>query len=206
MLPQMRDERLILFVKAPRPGQVKTRLAVTLGEAAACAAYERLVKSLLSNLASLSEVEFRFTPDDAGPEIQPWLRPGWTARGQGIGDLGRRLRSAFADAFAGGAKRVVIIGSDCPEVTVSDVREAWRELRTRDLVVGPAVDGGYWLIGLREPQPALFENIPWSSESVLAETLRRARSQRLKMQLLRILEDVDDEPAWREFLKRAPGP
>ena len=206
MMPRMRDERLILFVKAPRPGQVKTRLAVALGEAAACAAYERLVKSLLSNLASLPEVEFRFTPDDAGPEVQPWLRPGWITLGQGTGDLGQRLQTAFADAFADGAKRVVIIGSDCPEVTASDVREAWRELRSRDLVVGPAVDGGYWLIGLREPQPALFENIPWSSESVLAETLRRARSQRLKMQLLRILQDVDDEPAWREFLKRAPGP
>lgn len=198
----MRDERLILFVKAPRVGQVKTRLAATLGDAAACAAYERLANTLLANLASLPEVELRFTPEDARPEVEHWLRAGWIARGQGPGDLGQRLQSAFADAFASGAKRVVIIGSDCPEVTVSDVREAWKELRIRDLVVGPAADGGYWLIGLRQPQPALFENIPWSSESVLAETLRRARARQLKMQLLRILADVDDEAGWRGFLKR----
>jgi len=200
-----RPEKLIVFVKAPRPGHVKTRLAETLGAEAACAAYRRLVETQLHQLSSLPEVELRFAPDDAVAEIQPWLRPSWRARPQGDGDLGRRLRSAFAEAFAAGNKAVVIVGSDCPEVTAADIREAWRELRTFDLVVGPATDGGYWLIGLRQPQPALFEGIRWSSEFVLAETLARARARRQRIQLLRILTDVDTAKEWADFLAAQRG-
>ena len=195
-----RPEKLIVFVKAPRPGQVKTRLAETLGAEAACAAYRRLVETQLQQLSSLPEVELRFAPDDAVAEIQPWLRPSWRARPQGDGDLGRRLRSAFAEAFAAGNKAVVIVGSDCPEVTAADVGEAWRELRTFELVVGPATDGGYWLIGLRQPHPALFEGIGWSSELVLAETLARARARGQRIQLLRLLTDVDAAKEWGDFL------
>ncbi len=183
----MRPEKLIVFVKAPRPGQVKTRLAETLGAEAACAAYRRLVETQLQQLSSLPEVELRFAPDDAVAEIQPWLRPSWRARPQGDGDLGRRLRSAFAEAFAAGNKAVVIVGSDCPEVAAADIREAWRELRTFDLV-------------LRQPQAALFEGIRWSSEFVLAETLARARARGQRIQLLRILTDVDTAKEWGDFL------
>jgi len=201
----VRPEKLIVFVKAPRPGLVKTRLAETLGAEAACAAYRRLVETQLQQLSSLPEVELRFAPDDAVAEIQPWLRPSWRARPQGDGDLGRRLRSAFAEAFAADNKAVVIVGSDCPEVTAADIREAWRELRTFDLVVGPATDGGYWLIGLRQTQPALFEGIEWSSEFVLAETLERARARGQRIQLLRILTDVDTVKEWGDFLAAQRG-
>src|SRR5688572_19334877 len=112
----MANERAIVFVKAPRPGSVKTRLAHTVGPEAACAAYGRLVETLLQALSSLPEVELRFAPDDAEKEIQSWLRKGWRARPQGGDDLGQRMQTAFADAFAEGASRVVIVGSDCPEV------------------------------------------------------------------------------------------
>ena len=201
----MQDERLIVFVKAPRPGTVKTRLARTLGADGACAAYEQLVTTVLASLAPLPAVELRFTPEDAGKEIHGWLRPGWKVSAQGDGDLGSRLQRAFAQAFQAGARRVVVIGSDCPEVTPEDVREAWRQLKSCDLVVGPATDGGYWLIGLRLSRPNLFEGITWSSEMVLAETLQRAKSEGLNIQLLRILMDVDTESDWREFLASRDG-
>jgi hypothetical protein len=196
----MANEKAIVFVKAPRPGTVKTRLGQTMGPEAACAAYRRLVETLLQALASLPEVELRFAPDDAEKEIRSWLRKGWHARPQGGGDLGQRMQRAFADAFAEGASRVVIVGSDCPEVVAGDIRQAWNELTNYDVVIGPAIDGGYWLIGLAREQPGLFQNIPWSSENVLAETLRRAKDADLRIQLLRILSDVDTEKDWKAFL------
>lgn len=196
----MSAEQLIIFVKAPRPGAVKTRLAASLGAEGACAAYRQLVGVLLENVSGLPGVVLRFAPDEAGAEIEPWLRTGWRAEGQGDGDLGARLQGAFAAAFAAGAKRVVVIGSDCPEVSVEDVRMAWRELRRFDVVVGPAVDGGYWLIGLRGPAPELFEGISWSTERVLGETLQRAKAAGRSIQVLRILSDVDTEKEWRAFV------
>jgi rSAM/selenodomain-associated transferase 1 len=197
----MPNERLMVFVKAPRPGEVKTRVAQTTGAERACDVYRQLVATLLKSLSPLREVELRFAPDDAAAEIEPWLRPGWVAVPQGDGDLGARLERAFADAFAAGAERVVIVGSDCPDVKTSDVRTAWRELQTHDVAVGPAMDGGYWLIGLRAPQPELFRGIPWSSELVLGRTLERARALGLKIQLLRILSDIDTEADWNAHVR-----
>jgi rSAM/selenodomain-associated transferase 1 len=198
------DEQLIVFVKAPRPGAVKTRLAKTMGAAGACAAYRRLVETVLGNLSRLNGVELRHTPDDAAAEFQVWLRPGWPTRPQGEGDLGARMQRAFDEHFAAGAQRVVIVGSDCPEVTVGDIREAWKGLKSSDLVIGPATDGGYWLIGLRQAQPRLFEAMAWGSETVLAETLLRAKAAQLQVKLLRILTDVDTEREWREFVASGP--
>lgn len=201
----MPTHQLIVFVKAPRPGFVKTRLAQGLGLDAAGQAYRQMVEAVLQRMAPLAEVELRFTPDEAEPEIRPWLRPGWTARPQGEGDLGQRMQAAFAEAFADGADRVALIGSDCPEITSGDIRQAWRELATHDLVLGPALDGGYWLIALQAPQPALFAEIAWGSERVLAETLQRAKDAHLRVQLLRILTDIDTQSQWRQWQAGANG-
>jgi uncharacterized protein len=192
-------EQLIVFVKAPRAGSVKTRLAKALGNNEACDAYKQLVAVVLRNVSGIKHTELRFSPDDARNEIAPWLREHWTAAPQGDGDLGARLSRAFEEAFARGAERVVIIGSDCPEVKSADIRTAWRELKNFDVVVGPAIDGGYWLIGLRAPQPELFREIAWSSDQVLGQTLQHAKSIGLRIQLLRILSDVDTEEDWRRF-------
>ena len=193
-------EQLIIFVKAPRPGAVKTRLAQTIGAEAACAAYRQLIGILLRELAPLVHVELRFTPDDAAAEIAAWRRPAWPITPQGEGDLGQRMQAAFQAAFATGTERVVLIGSDCPSVTGRDIEEAWSALRQADAVFGPATDGGYWLVGLRAPQPALFRDMAWSTPEVLAETLRRAQAAQLRVQLLRPLTDVDTETDWNEFL------
>jgi uncharacterized protein len=195
--------RLVVFVKAPRAGAVKTRLAETLGPAAACAAYRRLVEALLANLAPLPRVELCFTPAEAGAEIQPWVRPGWLTCPQVGGDLGERLHAAFAEHFETDAQHVVIIGSDCPDVTATDIEDAWLALEGHDVVLGPALDGGYWLIGLRAPQPALFTGIPWSTDRVFGETMCRARETGLRVALLRELADVDTAADWERWLRRA---
>jgi uncharacterized protein len=195
----MADRDLIIFAKAPRPGQVKTRLAKSLGAEAACLAYRQLVQTVFENLSRLPSVELRFTPDDALAEIQPWLRKGWSAHPQGEGDLGTRLERAFAEHFAVGAQRIVIIGSDCPEVLTADIDTAWDALHTHDLVLGPAADGGYWLIALCGPQPLLWREIAWSTGQVLEQTLRQAKAAGLRTKLLRMLADVDTAEDWQRF-------
>lgn len=199
----MTDQKLIVFLKAPRPGAAKTRLAVTLGAAEACAAYRRLVETLFRQLAALENVELCFAPDDAASEIMGWAPPTWRLTAQGSGDLGCRMDHAFRRAFDESTKRAVIIGSDCPDVRASDIQAAWAALRSHDVVLGPATDGGYWLIGLRAPRPELFAGVPWSTNSVLRETLERSRAAGLKTRLLRELTDVDTEADWRRFLARA---
>lgn len=192
-------QRLIVFLKAPRPGQVKTRLAQTMGKRAACAAYRTLVDCLLDRLEPIKEVELHYAPRDARQTIRPWLRSRWSARPQSSGNLGRRLDNAFREGFNRGWKRIVVVGADCPWVTPGDIRKAWKALEAHDLVLGPARDGGYWLIGLKRPQPALFRQIPWSSPEVFSTTLARARKGKLRIKILRELTDVDNEREWRLF-------
>ena len=196
----MNQNALIVFVKAPRPGTVKTRLARTIGAPAAAAAYNQLVETLLNQLQEFSGVELCFSPDDAGSEIQHWLKERWISSPQGGGDLGPRLHSAFQRAFHAGAKRVAIIGSDCPAIGVEDIREAWSGLAIHDVVLGPATDGGYWLIGLRQLEPSLFQGVPWSTKGVFAVTIRRVEHAGLSVRLLRELADVDTDRDWRAFL------
>jgi rSAM/selenodomain-associated transferase 1 len=195
------ENRLIIFLKAPRAGSVKTRLATTLGDHAALEAYRLLLATTLGAMQPLSSVELRFTPDDAAEEAARLLRPGWTAVAQGPGDLGERLARAFDDAYREGARRVAVIGSDCPDLTAADITEAWETLDESDVVLGPATDGGYWLLASRRPCAFLFRGIPWSSSAVLAATRRRAESAGLEVTLLRELTDVDTEEDWLRWLQ-----
>ena len=196
----MHKRRLIIFVKAPRPGFVKTRLAKSIGPDEACAAYRRLAETLFDSLGTLPNVELRHAPDDAPEEIAPWLRPGWMLAPQGSGDLGDRLKNAFASAFNDGCDQVAIIGSDCPAVTPDDIQSTWEALIDNDLVLGPAHDGGYWLVALRDAYPELFSEIDWSTPRVLAQTLVAAKTSDLSVAQLRPLTDIDTLDEWRQFL------
>ena len=194
----MPEPRIIVFVKAPRPGFVKTRLAEAIGDEEACEAYRRLTETVLARLTSLPHVEIRFTPDDAKDEIIAWLHKGWVAAPQGEGDLGQRMHRAFMEADGA----AIIIGSDCPYLEPSDIEIATKALQTHDMVFGPAADGGYWLIGLTAPHTALFERIHWGTDTVLAETLANAESINLSSQLLRELIDVDSVNDWKDWADR----
>jgi len=192
-------DRLVVLLKAPRPGWVKTRLAAALGPDGAVAAYRELVAAIRRNLADWPGVELRHAPDDAGAELAEWLQPGWSLAPQGGGDLGARLTRTFAEHFSQGAERVVVIGADCPEVTVEDIAAALDALKVCDVVLGPAQDGGYWLVGLRAPQPDLFREIAWSTAEVLAQTEAKARVGGLGVRRLRALSDVDTWADWQRW-------
>lgn len=198
----MRSPLVSIFLKAPRPGFVKTRIAQSLGSETACAIYRELVGQVLHHLRDLPDVELRFTPEDpqASAEIHPWLRPGWTALGQGPGDLGQRMAHVIRQGVGRQYPAVIVIGSDCPEVLSSDIESAAQALSNgADVVLGPAEDGGYWLIAAKADHPSLFSGIEWSSERVLQQTLDAAAEANLVVHQLRTLRDIDTAQDWEVY-------
>jgi hypothetical protein len=199
----MPAEKLIVFCKAPRPGLVKTRLVPALGAQGACDVYRELVEQVVSRVAQVDSVQLRHTPDDARLEVSRWKRqPAWECHPQGPGDLGERMSAAFESELGTGTDRVVVIGTDTPEILESDIREAFNALRRDDLVIGPSEDGGYWLIGLSEPCPGLFTDMPWGTSEVLGRTLQRAKATGLRVHLLRVLADIDTADDLQSYRQR----
>lgn len=195
----MPPDSTLLFLRAPRLGTVKTRLARDLGDEPALVAYRFLLDHLHHQLRTVPGIQLRVTPDDASLEVESWRHPEWTVAPQGPGDLGERLARAVQAHLDQGAPGVVIIGSDCPRVQPADLEEAHRQLRQHDVVLGPATDGGYWLIGVRRPAPILFEAMPWGTDAVYAETLRSAHEAGLTVATLRTLSDIDTAEDWAEW-------
>jgi uncharacterized protein len=199
----MRPPRIALLLKAPRRGEVKTRLAATLGEAGALAIYRRLAERQLAALPRGWPVTIHHAPADAGGEMRRWLdqhHAGLDYQPQYPGDLGARLAAAFAAEFARGAPTVLAIGGDCPGLDAAILRQAAHALERTDVVLGPARDGGYYLIGLKQPQAGLFTGIAWSTPAVLAQTRAHIHAARLNLTELPRLEDVDDAASWRRTL------
>ncbi|MEX2156867.1 MAG: TIGR04282 family arsenosugar biosynthesis glycosyltransferase [Gemmatimonadales bacterium] len=191
--PSHRDV-LGVFVKAPLPGRVKTRLAAEVGSQRAAEIYRDLGRRAVSAAAGAGyETVVWFAPPEARPEVRAWLQGLSVAdyRAQVAGPLGTRLAAAFLRHFDEGARRVIVIGSDCPAVDACVVTQALASLDERDLVLGPAHDGGYYLIGLRAPASQLFHGIAWSTAAVLSQTVARARQLGLSAALLPTLRDVD---------------
>jgi uncharacterized protein len=203
----MDREILVVFARAPVEGTVKTRLAAALGPAAALAAYRELGATVLRGVREPGRrIVVCHTPADAAGRVAEWLGRDLELEPQSEGDLGARLRAAFGARFAAGAVRVVVIGTDCPTVDAAVVAEAFASLERADVVLGPARDGGYYLIGLTRPSPTLFLDIPWSTPRVLAATLERAAAAGLRVHLLDEREDVDTAVAWQRWRARAGPP
>lgn len=185
---------VLIFVRAPERGRVKTRLAAGIGAEAALRVYTRLAHHAVAQalaLAPEAAVRVCFTPAHAGERVRRWLGEGPTYRPQGAGDLGERLERAFGEAFADGYESVLVIGSDLPDLSTTLLRHALRLLEEREAVLGPARDGGYYLLGLRRHLPELFQGIAWSTERVFAQTLARLRAAGIEPALLETLADVD---------------
>jgi rSAM/selenodomain-associated transferase 1 len=204
-LPVMADH-LIVFARAPRHGTVKTRLAADVGDARALAIHRELTERVVGSLRTAADVlVVAFTPPGAASEMRRWLGDDLTCVEQCNGDLGARLATAVAERFFLGARRVVVVGTDCPTVDADTVARALAALETHDVVFGPATDGGYYLVGMRTAQPALFADVPWSSAHTLAVTLERARDAGLRVLLLEEMRDVDTAADWQWHLTRAEG-
>lgn len=197
------EELLIIFAKPLKRGRVKTRLAATAGEPRALEIYRTLLRhtgGISSTLSCDRQVWFSGPPG----ETDLWKSPRTAFRIQQGSDLGERMSHAFDTAFEEGYRRVVLIGSDCAELTSGHLRRAFRALHRRDLVIGPAEDGGYYLIGMTKPFPFLFRNIDWSTREVLPATLSAARS--LNPELLEELNDIDTESDWNREQRRRSAP
>ena len=197
--------RLIIFTRYPEPGKTKTRLIPALGPEGAADLHRRMSEHTMiwarqmKNTSAVS-LEVRYEGGDEN-RIREWIGSDIPCRPQGNGDLGARMAWAFSEAFSVGMERVIIVGTDCPGLTGDLVQIAFEELRDNDLVVGPAKDGGYYLIGLRMFTPHLFGGIPWGTDEVLPKTLGIADDLKLRVLLLERLADVDrpeDLPTWEK--------
>lgn len=200
--PAPRD-RLIVFTRLPQAGRTKTRLIPLLGPAGAAALQANMTQRVMAwarDLAARREVELevRFAGGDPG-RMRRWLGPGPIYRPQGPGGLGRRMHRALAGALEEGGGRAVLVGCDAPGLDSAVLAEAFDALERADLVLGPARDGGYYLIGLTRPAPEIFRGAPWGTDKVLARTLELAQGAGLAHELVAVLDDVDrpdDLPAW----------
>lgn len=188
-------EKLIIFTRYPQAGTTKTRLIPLLGADGAAELQRRLSERTVRRGRELATVrgtvlEVCYEGGDAA-RLGAWLGADLPATPQAKGDLGERMALAFARARQQGFCRVVLVGADCPGLSVAILHKAFAALAKEDLVLGPAADGGYYLIGLARPAPELFVNQPWGDGSLLSSTLAKAGRLGLSRQLLEELADVD---------------
>lgn len=192
---------IILLLKAPRPGEVKTRLATTVGSPMAVIIYRQMVGKLLNDIPKDWPIQIHFTPANATQQIHEWLAPfdrsSLTYHIQPTGDLGVRLATAYSHAFSQGSGSVIALGGDCPALDTASLIIAATHLTSHDAVIGPAEDGGYYLLGLQHPQPSLFTAMSWSTPAVLDETRSRLNQLNLRTIELPPLYDVDVEADWQ---------
>lgn len=185
---------VFVFVKAPVPGRVKTRLAPALGDIGAARLYRSLARRIVERVGTGAyRTVVYFDPPGAEREIREWLGAEREYRPQPGGDLGERLRRAFEVGFRE-ADCVAVVGTDIPDLDARVVVRAFDLVSgpgSPDVVFGPALDGGYYLLALDRPAPGLFEGIAWSTGSVLAESIQRARDLGLTVRLLDPLADID---------------
>jgi len=208
--PASYNERLIIFTRYPDPGTTKTRLIPLLGAEGAADLQRKMTEHTLSRVKRITtshklSVEIRYEGSDENL-MQNWLGPDFDYRSQGRGDLGLRMKHSFKDAFRSRATAAVLIGTDIPDITHITIQKAFDTLKQKDMVIGPAKDGGYYLIGLRRESlslaiPHIFNGIEWGTSNVLNATTRIARRLKLRYSLLEFLEDVDrpeDLPIWEQ--------
>ncbi len=204
--PRTPERIVIVFAKAPRPGLVKTRLAADVGAEEAVRLYRALGRATVDALrGGAHALRCYHHPADpaATAEVRSWLGPGGVDfAAQRGADLGERMAHAL-DECLDEAEEVCIVGTDIPGLGAEAVADAFRLLATHDVVIGPATDGGYYLLALREPRPELFADVPWSTGDVLDVTLRRAAEAGLTVGLLAPKSDVDTYADVPEELLRA---
>jgi rSAM/selenodomain-associated transferase 1 len=202
---------LIIFAKEPHRGQVKTRLSPPLSPEAAAQLYHNFLLDILEEMGRVPEVRLAlaFSPPEAQDFFQALARPGMDIFPQEGSDLGERMARACAWGFKAGYSPVLLRGSDTPDLPAAVVSEAREVLAAGhfQVVLGPATDGGYYLVGLSRPQPHLFQGPLWSSDTVLESTLKAARQQNLTVHLLPAWSDIDTLADLLTFLNRAcPAP
>jgi rSAM/selenodomain-associated transferase 1 len=203
--PQAAKECLIVFTRYPEPGKTKTRMIPLLGSEGAATLQRQMTEHTLAQVKQLQNqypisIEVYFA--GGNPQLmEDWLGSNIVYQRQGEGDLGFRMVSALQSAFNNGSSGVVIIGTDCPGLNSQIMEQAFAVLANHDIVLGPAQDGGYYLIGLRRLIDELFSGISWGTSEVLQQTVEIAKQIDLAIAYLPTLADVDrpeDLPVWKQ--------
>ena len=188
---------LIIFTKNPELGKCKTRLAETMGDASALKIYEALLAHTADFSAKVAADKHVYYSENI-QEFDSWDDTVFDKYLQANGDLGQKMSQAFSDSFRMGYESIVIIGSDCAEINEEDIYEAFKKLANHDVVIGPAIDGGYYLLGMKKPHLDLFMDKSWSTSSLINETIATIKQLKLSFALLPEKSDIDYE----EDLKR----
>ncbi len=199
----MKENALIIFVKNPEPGKVKTRIANTVGNDEAISIYKQLLEftSKIAKSVACERYVFYFP---LVLEEDMFDTEYFHKKLQTKGDLGDKMQTAFASVLAK-HKHVLIIGSDCAELTSGDIQRGFDELEENDVVIGPAKDGGYYLLGMNDLQMFLFKDMPWSEDSLLEESIMRVQDRGLNYSLLNIKSDIDYIEDWEEYKHLVQG-
>ncbi|WP_324720882.1 TIGR04282 family arsenosugar biosynthesis glycosyltransferase [Salinimicrobium sp. HB62] len=190
-------ELLLIFTRNPELGKVKRRLAASIGDEAALKVYEMLLQHTLEVTQDLSVKKWVFYSEEI-PKKDIWSKENFNKKLQQGRDLGERMQQAFSEAFSEGFQKVVIIGSDLYDLQEEDLKMAFLALDDHNYVLGPAQDGGYYLLGMTKPTPQLFRNKTWSSASVFQQTRQDLKQEKLK--ILPVRNDIDTFEDMRSYM------
>jgi uncharacterized protein len=195
------NQALLIFAKNLIPGKVKTRLAATIGNDAAMTVYKHLLQHTASVTDQLPVNKMVFYSESVETN-DAWCDKKYDKQIQTGDNLGERMQHAFEHAFAKGNKEVAIIGTDCLDISAEIILEAFTHLKNFDVVIGPAKDGGYYLVGMKQLHTTLFMNISWSTSEVLQQTLDICKHENLSVFLLPVLSDIDTASDLNEAQKQ----
>jgi len=195
---------LIIFLKYPEAGKVKTRLAEDIGADKAADLYSSMAMKIIDNTADPENyiTTVFYDPPSKLKEIRDWIGEKEVQFSPQTGKtLGDKISNAFKEVFDNGSDKAVIIGTDCIDVTSDTINHTVDMLNQNDIILGPAEDGGYYLLGLKKHIPQIFEKIDWSTDCVLNQTIEKLNKHKLKYHLLKTLRDIDDVYDLRGVIK-----
>ncbi len=187
------DQALIVFIKWPEPGKVKTRLQPELSQQESLELYKAMTEDIVMRFNKQSELDLILFCDSpaASDDMESWLGKKISMVPQSGINLGERMNNAFKNVLEKGYEKVLLTGSDIPALDQKILFNAFAGLEYNDVVLGPSYDGGYYLIGMNQMHPCLFQDMRWSSDSVFNETIKRIHHNKLRYKILSILNDID---------------
>ncbi|NOZ61366.1 MAG: glycosyltransferase [Calditrichaeota bacterium] len=188
-----RNNALLIFVKAPQSGKVKTRLNPPLREEQILKLYRVMVEELVDQFRNVDfcQVKIFCAPPSAVGQFRDWLGNDMAYYAQQGDDLGEKMHNAIKQILKKGFEKVVLIGSDIPTIDLTTIIRAFSVLENSDVTLGPSLDGGYYLIGMKKPRKVLFENIIWSTDKVLRQTIARIQQNELSLSQIEVKNDID---------------
>lgn len=194
---------IILFVKYPTEGKVKTRLAETIGNKKALKIYTLLAEKIVTDIKRLRNTYnyIFYSEEEEKNKVQTWIKGNFFYAAQKGKNLGERMSNAFRLVFGHAAKKVLILGTDIPGISTAIINEAIKKLDDYNVVIGPSPDGGYYLLGLNKFTPELFENITYSTSTVLVETIKKIEDMQLTYFTLDEKADIDTEKELTNWLQ-----